>query len=398
MRKLFVPACVCLVALSGSTGNDPKVSLEPFTGEQTAEATPVNVGIVRPTATSGQASERVFDEEAAATHAGTDPAVVAINAPIAVPPQSEGTQPATLIEPAPLPKPKPEIKPVIYRPHNEVCDILTKAAEHNGLPVPFFIRLLFQESRFSPGVVSNAGAQGIAQFMPGTASDMGVDNPFDPLDAIPASARLLRNLFEKFGNLGLAAAAYNAGPKRIQDWLAKKGSLPQETQGYVKNITGRPAENWKASENGAPAVKLPRHAPCQEAAGLLAWNGPDEIPTPVVAPHRRPTEPVVTAAAAPAKTGDAKNAEAKHDVKIARQGGRMTAAIKVAEASGGPPKAKSKGDEPKPSAKNNTDKKRLARANDGKKPVAKTKDGKGALQLAARKQNKKDKKLRVSQR
>lgn len=396
MRKLFVPACVCLMALSGSTGNDPKVSLEPFTGEQAAEATPVNASIVRPGATSGQASERALEDEAAATHAGTDPTIVAINAPVAIPPQSEGTQPATLIEPAPLPKPKPEIKPVIYRPHNEVCDILTKAAEHNGLPVPFFIRLLFQESGFSPGVVSNAGAQGIAQFMPNTALEWGVDNPFDPLQAIPASARLLRNLFEKFGNLGLAAAAYNAGPKRIQNWLAKKGSLPQETQGYVKTITGRPAENWKASENGAPAVKLPRHAPCQEAAGLLAWNGPDEIPTPVVAPHRRPTEPVAVAAATPAKAGDAKNAEAKHDVKVAREGNRVTAVIKIANASSGLPKAKSKGDEPKTSIKN--DRKRLAKAGDAKKTVAKTRDGKGALQLAARKQNKKDKKLRVSQR
>ena len=78
--------------------------------------------------------------------------------------------------------------------------------------------------------------------MPETAADVGLDNPFDPLQAIPASARLLRNLFQQFGNLGLAAAAYNAGPKRIQDWLAKKGKLPQETQGYVKIITGRPAE------------------------------------------------------------------------------------------------------------------------------------------------------------
>jgi hypothetical protein len=370
MRKLFVPACVCLVALSGSTGNDPKVSLEPLTSGQTGEATPIYAGKTRPAATSGQATEQARED--AITRNETSSVVATIDVPIAAPSQSDGMQALTRVEPAPLPKPKPEIKPVIYRPRDEVCDILTRAAQHNGLPVPFFIRLLFQESGFSPGVVSNAGAQGIAQFMPNTASEWGVDNPFDPLQAIPASARLLRNLFEKFGNLGLAAAAYNAGPKRIQDWLAKKGSLPQETQGYVKTITGRPAENWKASENGAPAVKLPRHAPCQEAAGLLAWNGPDEIPTPMVAPHRRPAEPVVTAAAAPAKVGDAKNAEAKRDVKITRQGGRVTAAIKVADAKGSPPKANSKG--------------------------AKTKDSKGALQLAARKQNKKDKKLRVSQR
>jgi hypothetical protein len=128
--------------------------------------------------------------------------------------------------------------------------------------------------------VSPAGAQGIAQFMPETAAEMGVDNPFDPLPAIRASARLLRGLVQQFGNLGLAAAAYNAGPKRIQDWLAKKGKLPQETQGYVRSITGRAAERWTAAQAGSPAVKIPRRAPCQDAAGLLAWDGPERIPMP----------------------------------------------------------------------------------------------------------------------
>ncbi len=117
---------------------------------------------------------------------------------------------------------------------------------------------------------------------------MGLDNPFDPLPAIRASARLLRGLVQHFGNLGLAAAAYNAGPKRIEDWLAKKGKLPHETQGYVKSITGRAAENWTVAEAGSPAVKLPQRAPCQEAAGLLAWNGPARIPLP---PTRTPATP-----------------------------------------------------------------------------------------------------------
>lgn len=411
MRKLFVPACVCLMTLSGSTGNDPKISLEQFVSARKLE----QMVAASRTAEVEEARPPVNDvAEVRQPMSADEAAAEAIDTPVAIPPRTEAASmqndgATAPIEAAPLPKPKPEIKPVIYRPRDEVCDILTRAAQHNGLPVPFFIRLLFQESGFSPGVVSNAGAQGIAQFMPNTATEWGVDNPFDPLEAIPASARLLRNLFEKFGNLGLAAAAYNAGPKRIQDWLAKKGPLPQETQGYVKNITGRPAENWKASENGAPAVKLPRHAPCQEAAGLLAWNGPDEIPTPVTAPHRRPKEPELVVAAAPAKSGEAKSdkrevkATTKNDVRMARQGGRVTAVIKVADASGSLPKAKSK-DEPKTAAKKESDKKQLARADDIKKTVAKTKDGKkdgkGALQLAARKQNKdkQTKKLRVSQR
>jgi uncharacterized membrane protein YeaQ/YmgE (transglycosylase-associated protein family) len=180
----------------------------------------------------------------------------------------------------PLAALRPLLKPVIYRSREEICDALAKATRSNDLPAHFFIRLLYQESNFRLAAISSAGALGIAQFMPETATDRGLDNPFDALQAIPASARLLRELYEKFGNLGLAAAAYNAGPRRITDWLANKGQLPQETQDYVKIITGWPAETWTVAQAGSPALKLPRAAPCQEAAGLLAWNGPDEIPLP----------------------------------------------------------------------------------------------------------------------
>lgn len=175
---------------------------------------------------------------------------------------------------------QPVAKPVIDRSRAEICDTLAKAAQRNDLPVPFFIRLLFQESRFEPDVVSSAGAQGIAQFMPETATDEGLDNPFDPLQAIPASARLLKKLFEQCGNLGLAAAAYNAGPKTIEDWLAKKGKLPEETQGYVKTVTGRPAETWRVAKAGGTALSLPPRAPCKEtvpaAQTVTASNAPHD--------------------------------------------------------------------------------------------------------------------------
>ena len=180
----------------------------------------------------------------------------------------------------PLAPLRPLLKPVIYRSREEICEALARATRNNDLPAHFFIRLIYQESNFRLAAISSAGALGIAQFMPETATDRGLDNPFDPLQAIPASARLLRDLSQKFGNLGLAAAAYNAGPKRIQDWLANKGQLPQETQDYVKTITSWPAETWTVAQAGSPAVKLPQLAPCQELAGLLSWDGPDEIPLP----------------------------------------------------------------------------------------------------------------------
>jgi len=159
---------------------------------------------------------------------------------------------------------------VVGRSYREVCDTVKVAANSNGLPVPFFIHLLFQESRFDPGVVSGAGAQGIAQFMPETAAAVGLDNPFDAVQAIRASARLLHNLARQFGNLGLAAAAYNAGPRRIEAWLAKKGGLPEETRNYVRTITGRPAEKWMTLAAPSPAATLPPNAPCREVLKLAA--------------------------------------------------------------------------------------------------------------------------------
>ena len=212
---------------------------------------------------------------------------VTIDLPPSKPPENIAADLAPGYEPVVLPLAplRPLLKPTIYRSREEICDTLAEAARSNDLPAHFFIRLLYQESSFRPSAISSAGALGIAQFMQETATDRGLDNPFDPVQAIPASARLLRDLYQKFGNLGLAAAAYNAGPRRIADWLTNKGPLPQETQDYVKTITGWPVETWTFVQAGSPAVKLPRPAPCQEIAGLLAWNGPDQIPLPPLNPR-----------------------------------------------------------------------------------------------------------------
>jgi hypothetical protein len=107
---------------------------------------------------------------------------------------------------------------------------------------------------------SGARARGIAQFMPRTASERGLLDPHDPVQALPKSAEFLRELLHEFGNLGLAAAAYNAGPRRVRDWLEGRGGLPSETQRYVEIITGHPAEEWaKAGEPTAP--DKPRSSP-----------------------------------------------------------------------------------------------------------------------------------------
>ena len=155
-----------------------------------------------------------------------------------------------------------------------MCLMIESAARANDLPLEFFARVIWQESRFQSdavGPVTRSGqrAQGIAQFMPGTASERRLLDPFDPVQALPKSAEFLNELRSQFGNLGLAAAAYNAGPRRVQEWLAGSGPMPQETRNYVVAITGTTVEDWAAAgRNG----KIPDRAPdgsCRELMALL---------------------------------------------------------------------------------------------------------------------------------
>ena len=133
-----------------------------------------------------------------------------------------------------------------------VCPLMQQEAASMKLPPMFFVRLIWKESRFNPGAVSPKGAQGIAQFMPGTAEDRGLEDPFEPKAAIAHSASLLADLRDEFGNVGLAAAAYNAGAERVRDWLAGRSHLPWETVSYVQFVTGRAAEEWKLAKTTLP--------------------------------------------------------------------------------------------------------------------------------------------------
>ncbi|WP_298261087.1 lytic transglycosylase domain-containing protein [Bradyrhizobium sp.] len=157
-----------------------------------------------------------------------------------------------------------------------LCDALGTAAAANELPVDFFIRLIWQESRFKPDAVSRKGAEGIAQFMPATARASGLENPFDPLEAITKSGQLLRDLRQEFGNLGLAAAAYNAGSGRVHDWLGGRRSLPQETRAYVRIVTGRSADEWASGAETKSAALPPVQVPCDLPATALISPSPAE--------------------------------------------------------------------------------------------------------------------------
>ena len=333
MRHFFVPACLCVMTWSNTTGFD--LPIDKFSGtssvdkkvlmrtattasgaldeqppaepnEQAATATEalpkdesrVIDAAAQDVAAAAQdvAQDESQDEALAFKSRSTEDAVAVAEVP------SESTaelRPSIAPQKVPLP---PIAKAVVHRSPDEVCETVSKSAQSNALPIAYLVRLLFQESGFDPASVSHTGAQGIAQFMPETAATEGLKNPFDPLQAIPASARLLRKLFDQFGNLGLAAAAYNAGPKRIHDWLAKKSKLPQETEGYVKIITGRPAETWRVASARGTALTVPNRAPCKN----------------VVPPPPPPQKPEIVAAKSTPQAGMAKAPAHRRDKVVIR--------------------------------------------------------------------------------
>lgn len=164
------------------------------------------------------------------------------------------------------------------KPEAELCALIEAAAKQHGIPVDFFTRLLWKESRFRIDALSPKGAQGIAQFMPDTAEERGLLDPFDARTAIPASASFLADLKARFGNLGLAAAAYNAGPQRVSTWLASAATrmLPWETQDFVLSITGIDADAWADPEALQSAAKQDeKRLNCLGLVALLKIPGQD---------------------------------------------------------------------------------------------------------------------------
>ena len=137
--------------------------------------------------------------------------------------------------------------------------LVAAAALAHGLPPALLAALLRAESGFRPDAVSPAGAQGIAQFMPATARGMGLADPFDPAQAIPAAARLLAGHLREFGSFALALAAYNAGPGAVRRY----GGVPpySETRHYVARVLALAGGAGALGADGAGVVLLPVDGP-----------------------------------------------------------------------------------------------------------------------------------------
>lgn len=168
----------------------------------------------------------------------------------------------------------------------DICAAIEAYADHYSLPEGFLARLIWQESRFDPAAISPVGAQGIAQFMPGTARLRALRDPFDPAEALAKSAEYLRFLEQKFGNLGLAAAAYNGGEGRVSRFVTG-GGLAGETRAYVSIITGRPVDYWLGQEIAPADYALSGDVPFQEACVDMA----KAVPMPTFGPKAGQWQP-----------------------------------------------------------------------------------------------------------
>jgi len=128
--------------------------------------------------------------------------------------------------------------------------LIQQAAARYGIDPAVLHGLIQQESGFDPEAQSSAGAAGLTQLMPGTASSLGVANPLNPAESIEGGARYLSQMMSRFGgNTEDALAAYNAGPGAVQQY----GGVPPyaETQSYVQKVLGY-AETYRQT-SGAPS-------------------------------------------------------------------------------------------------------------------------------------------------
>jgi soluble lytic murein transglycosylase-like protein len=121
--------------------------------------------------------------------------------------------------------------------YGPLASVIREAAQRTGLPEALIDGVIRTESGYRPRAVSRAGARGLMQLMPATARSLGVHDPFDPRQNVLGGSRYLRRMYDRFGSVRLALAAYNAGPGAV---LRHRGVPPyDETRRYVSTVLRR---------------------------------------------------------------------------------------------------------------------------------------------------------------
>lgn len=151
---------------------------------------------------------------------------------------------------------------------DEMMALARQEAAKHGLRPEMFLAQLQQESGWNPTARSKAGAVGVAQFMPGTAKDFGID-PMDPAQAIPAAARYMQQLMARYGGSEKSALqAYNWGMGNVDKFLSgKKTTMPAETASYATAILGG------ARPDGVAPTLMARTAPVPDLMASAATPG-----------------------------------------------------------------------------------------------------------------------------
>ena len=156
---------------------------------------------------------------------------------------------------------------------------VAEAARRFAIPERWIWRVMHAESRGRPGAVSHAGAMGLMQIMPGTWASLTArhrlgPDPFDPRANILAGAAYLRAMWDRYGDIALMLAAYNAGPGRADAYASGRRGLPAETIAYVAKIA--PELHGVGTVSAVGAVDLlPRPSPGWRGAALFAGGRGD---------------------------------------------------------------------------------------------------------------------------
>jgi soluble lytic murein transglycosylase-like protein len=149
---------------------------------------------------------------------------------------SDGTFYGSVLAPFMIDQPGVSLQPTAkaLAPSPDIAGMIDTAAKNNNVDPHLLSALVSAESSYQPNARSAAGAVGLTQLMPSTAVSMGVTDLADPMQNLNGGAKYLRSLLDKYGDVSLALAAYNAGPGAVDRY----GGIPpfKETQNYVQRI------------------------------------------------------------------------------------------------------------------------------------------------------------------